>query len=157
MLAAFAVPGSVVLTVLPIPGLCGAGRCFRGWRQGFRPSRSAILCLEWSARHNGDGHRRTAVLARCRLLWRLHWRVLRWPAHRSADCDFAAADIFGLTRRLRFYSAAGRAGFVTLLLAKLGFDPAVIGGFIFSPVELVWLILYCATRRVDRVAGDQQF
>jgi putative spermidine/putrescine transport system permease protein len=42
----------------------------------------------------------------------------------------------GLIVAYGFILVFGRAGFVTLLLAELGADPAVIGGFIFTPVGL---------------------
>lgn len=42
----------------------------------------------------------------------------------------------GLIVAYGFILVFGRAGFVTLLLAEIGFDPAVIGGFIFSPIGL---------------------
>ena len=42
----------------------------------------------------------------------------------------------GLIIAYGFILVFGRAGFVTLLLAEIGFDPAVIGSFIYSPVGL---------------------
>ncbi len=42
----------------------------------------------------------------------------------------------GLIVAYGFILVFGRAGFVTLLLAEVGFDPAVIGGFIYSPIGL---------------------
>lgn len=68
----------------------------------------------------------------------------------------------GLIVAYGFILLLGRAGFITLLLAKLGFDPAVIGGFIFSPLGLgvaysyylvprVVLIVLPAIRNFDNV------
>ena len=68
----------------------------------------------------------------------------------------------GLIIAYGFILLLGRAGFVTLLLAELGFDPAVIGGFIFSPLGLgvaysyylvprVVLIVLPAVRNFDMV------
>ena len=54
----------------------------------------------------------------------------------------------GLIVAYGFILLLGRAGFVTLLLAKLGFDPAVIGGFIFSPVGLGLAYSYYLVPRV---------
>ena len=47
----------------------------------------------------------------------------------------------GLIIAYGFILVFGRAGFVTLLLAELGADPAVVGGFIFSPAGLA--VAYC--------------
>lgn len=54
----------------------------------------------------------------------------------------------GLIVAYGFILLLGRAGFVTLLLAKLGFDPAVIGGFIFSPLGLGLAYSYYLVPRV---------
>lgn len=54
----------------------------------------------------------------------------------------------GLIVAYGFILLLGRAGFVTLLLAKLGFDPAVIGAFIFSPVGLGLAYSYYLVPRV---------
>lgn len=54
----------------------------------------------------------------------------------------------GLIVAYGFILLLGRAGFVTLLLAKLGFDPAVIGGFIFSPFGLGLAYSYYLVPRV---------
>lgn len=68
----------------------------------------------------------------------------------------------GLIVAYGFILLLGRAGFVTLLLARAGFDPAVVGGFIFSPIGLgvaysyylvprVVLIVLPAVRNFDTV------
>ena len=54
----------------------------------------------------------------------------------------------GLIVAYGFILLLGRAGFVTLLLAELGFDPAVVGGFIFSPVGLGLAYSYYLVPRV---------
>jgi putative spermidine/putrescine transport system permease protein len=54
----------------------------------------------------------------------------------------------GLIVAYGFILLLGRAGFVTLLLAKLGFDPAVVGGFIFSPLGLGLAYSYYLVPRV---------
>lgn len=54
----------------------------------------------------------------------------------------------GLIVAYGFILLLGRAGFVTLLLAKLGFDPAVVGGFIFSPLGLGFAYSYYLVPRV---------
>lgn len=54
----------------------------------------------------------------------------------------------GLIVAYGFILLLGRSGFVTLLLAELGFDPAVIGGFIFSPFGLGLAYSYYLVPRV---------
>jgi putative spermidine/putrescine transport system permease protein len=54
----------------------------------------------------------------------------------------------GLIVAYGFILLLGRAGFVTLLLAKLGFDPAIVGGFIFSPLGLGLAYSYYLVPRV---------
>ncbi|WP_315836567.1 ABC transporter permease [Bradyrhizobium prioriisuperbiae] len=54
----------------------------------------------------------------------------------------------GLIVAYGFILLLGRAGFVTLLLAKLGFDPTVIGAFIFSPIGLGLAYSYYLVPRV---------
>jgi len=54
----------------------------------------------------------------------------------------------GLIIAYGFILAFGRAGFVTLLLAKAGADPAVVGGFIFSPLGLGFAYSYYLIPRV---------
>ncbi|GGF32022.1 ABC transporter permease [Aliidongia dinghuensis] len=54
----------------------------------------------------------------------------------------------GLIVAYGFILLLGRAGFVTLLLAKLGFDPAVVGGFIYSPLGLGLAYSYYLVPRV---------
>lgn len=54
----------------------------------------------------------------------------------------------GLIIAYGFILLLGRAGFVTLLLAKVGFDPAIVGGFIFSPLGLGLAYSYYLVPRV---------
>ena len=54
----------------------------------------------------------------------------------------------GLIIAYGFILLLGRAGFVTLLLAQLGLDPAVVGGFIFSPFGLGLAYSYYLVPRV---------
>lgn len=54
----------------------------------------------------------------------------------------------GLIVAYGFILLLGRSGFITLLLAKLGFDPAVTGGFIFSPFGLGLAYSYYLVPRV---------
>ncbi|MEN3931725.1 ABC transporter permease [Microvirga sp. W0021] len=54
----------------------------------------------------------------------------------------------GLIVAYGFILLMGRSGFVTLLLAKIGFDPAVVGGFIFSPAGLGLAYSYYLVPRV---------
>lgn len=54
----------------------------------------------------------------------------------------------GLIVAYGFILLLGRAGFVTLLLAELGFDPAVTGAFIFSPFGLGLAYSYYLVPRV---------
>lgn len=54
----------------------------------------------------------------------------------------------GLIIAYGFILAFGRAGFVTLLLAELGFDPATVGGLIFSPAGLAFAYSYYLIPRV---------
>jgi putative spermidine/putrescine transport system permease protein len=54
----------------------------------------------------------------------------------------------GLIVAYGFILLLGRAGFITLLLAGLGFDPAVVGGFIFSPIGLGLAYSYYLVPRV---------
>lgn len=54
----------------------------------------------------------------------------------------------GLIVAYGFILLLGRAGFVTLLLAQLGLDPAVVGGFIYSPLGLGLAYSYYLVPRV---------
>lgn len=54
----------------------------------------------------------------------------------------------GLIVAYGFILLLGRAGFVTLLLAEAGFDPAIVGGFIFSPIGLGLAYSYYLVPRV---------
>jgi putative spermidine/putrescine transport system permease protein len=54
----------------------------------------------------------------------------------------------GLIVAYGFILLLGRSGFVTLLLAELGFDPAVTGAFIFSPLGLGLAYSYYLVPRV---------
>ncbi|MBB3809373.1 ABC transporter permease [Pseudochelatococcus contaminans] len=54
----------------------------------------------------------------------------------------------GLIVAYGFILLLGRAGFVTLLLAKAGFDPSVVGAFIYSPLGLGLAYSYYLIPRV---------
>lgn len=54
----------------------------------------------------------------------------------------------GLIVAYGFILLLGRSGFVTLLLAEIGFDPAVTGSFIFSPIGLGLAYSYYLVPRV---------
>lgn len=54
----------------------------------------------------------------------------------------------GLIVAYGFILLLGRAGFVTLLLAEIGLDPAVVGGFIYSPLGLGLAYSYYLVPRV---------
>ncbi|MBE0691576.1 MAG: ABC transporter permease subunit [Aquamicrobium sp.] len=54
----------------------------------------------------------------------------------------------GLIVAYGFILLLGRAGFVTQLLAMAGFNPAVVGGFIFSPIGLGLAYSYYLVPRV---------
>ncbi|MGQ9368398.1 ABC transporter permease [Azospirillum sp. ST 5-10] len=54
----------------------------------------------------------------------------------------------GLIVAYGFILVFGRSGFVTLLLAELGADPAVVGGVIFSPLGLGFAYCYYLIPRV---------
>lgn len=54
----------------------------------------------------------------------------------------------GLIVAYGFILLLGRAGFITLLLAEVGFDPAIVGGFIFSPIGLGLAYSYYLVPRV---------
>lgn len=54
----------------------------------------------------------------------------------------------GLIIAYGFILVFGRAGFATLLLAKLGGDPAIVGGFIYSPAGLGVAYTYYLIPRV---------
>lgn len=57
----------------------------------------------------------------------------------------------GLIIAYGFILVFGRAGFVTLLAAKLGADPAVVGAFIYSPIGLGFAYSYYLIPRVVMV------
>ncbi|MCP5152568.1 MAG: ABC transporter permease subunit [Ectothiorhodospiraceae bacterium] len=57
----------------------------------------------------------------------------------------------GLIVAYGFILVFGRAGFVTLLLAEVGLDPAVVGGLIYSPVGLGFAYSYYLIPRVVMV------
>lgn len=57
----------------------------------------------------------------------------------------------GLIVAYGFILVFGRAGFVTLLLAELGFDPAVVGGALFTPAGLGIAYAYYLIPRVVMV------
>jgi putative spermidine/putrescine transport system permease protein len=54
----------------------------------------------------------------------------------------------GLIIAYGFILTFGRAGFVTMLLAEVGAEPSVVGGFIFSPIGLGFAYSYYLIPRV---------
>ncbi|MGM4922656.1 ABC transporter permease [Tardiphaga sp. 804_B3_N1_9] len=150
MLAAFAVPGSVVLGLFFLIPVCAV------LVGAFADSGSAF------GRLAGDpvfwnGLRGTMVLGTVAPLFSLvvgfcvALALARFaPGLRTAALIAISLPLTfsGLIVAYGFILLLGRAGFVTLLLAKLGFDPAVIGGFIFSPVGLGLAYSYYLVPRV---------
>src|SRR3954452_22784022 len=150
MLAAFAVPGSVVLALFFLIPVCAV------LVGAFADSGSAF------GRLAGDpvfwnGLRGTMVLGTVAPFFSLvvGFCVALALAHFAPGLRTAALiaislplTFSGLIVAYGFILLLGRAGFVTLLLAKLGFDPAVIGGFIFSPVGLGLAYSYYLVPRV---------
>jgi putative spermidine/putrescine transport system permease protein len=54
----------------------------------------------------------------------------------------------GLVIAYGFILAFGRSGFVTLSLAKLGFDPSTVGAWIYTPICLAFAYAYYLNPRV---------
>ncbi len=73
------------------------------------------------------------------------------PAGRRTALMFLLSlplTVSGLIVAYGFILAFGRAGFVTLLLAPLGVDPATFAGFIYGPVGLAFAYCYYLVPRV---------
>ncbi|MFC3229068.1 ABC transporter permease [Marinibaculum pumilum] len=72
------------------------------------------------------------------------------PARRTAMLFVISLPLTfsGLIVAYGFILVFGRAGFVTLSLAELGADPAVVGGFIYSPLGLGTAYAYYLIPRV---------
>jgi len=63
----------------------------------------------------------------------------------------------GLIVAYGFILVLGRAGFVTLLLARLGADPAVVASFLYGPAGLVLAYVYYLSPRVVLVPGARGY
>jgi putative spermidine/putrescine transport system permease protein len=78
-------------------------------------------------------------------------QVARQPESRRLAMLFVLSlplTFSGLIVAYGFILVFGRAGFLTLLLAEIGADPAVLGGFIYSPVGLGVAYAYYLIPRV---------
>ncbi|WP_205648685.1 ABC transporter permease [Acuticoccus kandeliae] len=66
------------------------------------------------------------------------------PGRRAALLTVIAVPLSfsGLVVAYGFILVFGRSGFVTLLLAEVGFDPAVVGGIIYTPAGLAFAYCY---------------
>lgn len=150
MLAAFAVPGTVVLALfflVPVSAvLMGA---FSEGGSAF--SRLAADPVFW------NGLRGTLIIGTFAPLFSLAvgfcvaLALSRMaPGMRTAALIAISLPLTfsGLIVAYGFILLLGRSGFITLLLAKLGFDPAVTGGFIFSPFGLGLAYSYYLVPRV---------
>lgn len=150
LLAAFAVPGAVcfgLFFVLPlasilVEALADGGSSFR---------------RVWSDPVFWSGLRGTLLLGVAAPLFSLAVGVpvaitlARLPPGSRSSMLVAISlplTFSGLVVAYGFILLLGRAGFATLLLAQLGFDAAVIGGFIFSPVGLGLAYSYYLVPRV---------
>jgi putative spermidine/putrescine transport system permease protein len=150
MLAAFAAPGAVVLGLfflLPVSAVL-VGAFSDGGSAFGRLSSDPVF---W------NGLRGTIVLGTVAPLFSLAvgFCVALTLARLAPGLRTAALiaislplTFSGLIVAYGFILLLGRSGFVTLLLAKLGFDPAVIGGFIFSPLGLGLAYSYYLVPRV---------
>lgn len=77
--------------------------------------------------------------------------MARMPPRRRALAQVAIAlplTFSGLIVAYGFILVLGRAGFVTLLLARLGADPAAVASFLYGPAGLVLAYVYYLTPRV---------
>ena len=150
MLAAFAVPGAVVLSLfflVPVSTvLIGA---FSDGGSAF--GRLAADPVFW------NGLRGTLIIGTVAPLFSLTvgfcvaLALSRFaPGVRTAALIAISLPLTfsGLIVAYGFILLLGRSGFITLLLAELGFDPAVTGGFIFSPFGLGLAYSYYLVPRV---------
>ncbi len=79
------------------------------------------------------------------------WHISALPEHVRTTLLFWISlplTFSGLIVAYGFILAFGRAGFVTLTLAKLGVDPATFGGLIYSPAGLGFAYAYYLIPRV---------
>lgn len=150
LLAGFALPGLAVLTLfflIPVgAGLTGAfgdggaafGRVFSD--PVFRSALLGTLILGLSA----------PLISLIVGLFVALFLARLAPRMRSAALIAISLPLTfsGLIVAYGFILLLGRAGFVTQLLALVGFDPAVIGGFIFSPAGLGLAYSYYLVPRV---------
>ncbi len=150
MLAAFALPGIVVLALfflVPVSTvLIGA---FSDSGSAF--GRLAVDPVFW------NGLRGTLIIGTAAPLFSLAVGfcvalAISRMAHGLRTAVLIAISLpltfSGLIVAYGFILLLGRSGFITLLLAKLGFDPAVTGGFIFSPFGLGLAYSYYLVPRV---------
>ena len=150
MLATFAMPGAVVFLlffVLPLVFVLGEANGDGG----------SAFARVWNDPVFHAGLRGTAMLGLAAPLLSLAIGVpvaitLARLAPRIRTSLLIAISLpltfSGLIVAYGFILLLGRAGLVTLLLARLGFDPAVIGGFIFSPLGLGLAYSYYLVPRV---------
>jgi len=150
MLAAFAMPGTVVLTLFFLVPVCSvlSGALSDG---GAAFRRLAADPVFW------NGLRGTLVLGTLAPLFSLAVGVCvaltlarsRRGVRTAALVAISLPLTFsGLIVAYGFILLLGRSGLVTLLLAKLGFDPAVVGAFIYSPAGLGLAYSYYLVPRV---------
>jgi putative spermidine/putrescine transport system permease protein len=150
MLAAFAAPGTVVLALfflVPVSAvLIGA---FSDGGSAF--GRLAADPVFW------NGLRGTLIIGTTAPLFSLAVGfcvalALSRLAHGLRTAALVAISLpltfSGLIVAYGFILLLGRSGFLTLLLAKIGLDPAVTGGFIFSPFGLGLAYSYYLVPRV---------
>lgn len=148
-LAAFAMPGCIILGLfflLPIGSiLMGAFSDVGAFARLFRDP------VFW------NGFKGTLILGTAAPLFSLVIGVcialtLARLAPRKRTAALIAISLpltfSGLIVAYGFILLLGRAGFVTLLLAELGFDPAEVGGFVFSPFGLGLAYSYYLVPRV---------
>lgn len=135
---AFAVPGIVVLlfffllplSVVVLEATAGGGSAF---------SRLFADPVFWAGLWGTLALGTVAPLASLVVGTMVALHLSRLPAGKRTAYLFIISlplTFSGLIIAYGFILVFGRAGFVTLLLAEIGFDPAVIGGFIYSPVGL---------------------
>lgn len=149
-LVGFAVPGTIVLGLFFLLPVCAVlGGAFSDGGSAF--GRLAADPVFW------NGLRGTLVLGTVAPLFSVVVGVcvalalLRLaPGLRTAALIAISLPLTfsGLIVAYGFILLLGRAGFVTLLLAELGLDPAVTGAFIFSPLGLGLAYSYYLVPRV---------
>lgn len=150
ILAAFSGPGVIVLTLFFIVPVCSVlvGAFSEG---GSAFSRLMADPVFW------NGLKGTLILGTVAPLFSLFigFCVALTLARLAPGLRMAALiaislplTFSGLIVAYGFILLLGRSGFVTLLLAEIGFDPAVTGSFIFSPIGLGLAYSYYLVPRV---------